>query len=73
MPTWPFFRSSTQADRDALARREKMLADTHERVRRTTQRIQEMRELLYRIDLVALRLSTSEQNGEDPPPRPPAP
>jgi hypothetical protein len=66
MPAWPFIRPPTQP--------EQLLADTHERIRQTTQRIREVRELLYRIESVARRqLGTSEQNGEDPPPRPPAP
>ena len=37
MPTRPFFRPPLQPDRDAIARRNKMLADTHERIRQTTQ------------------------------------
>jgi hypothetical protein len=73
MPTWPFSRPPTQPDRDAPAQQEKLLAGTHERVRQTTQRIEEVRELLYRIELVARRLRTSQQNGEDPPPRQPTP
>jgi hypothetical protein len=67
MPTRPFFRTPTQPDRDAIARRNKMLADTHERIRQTTQSIEEVRELLHRIELVVRRLGTPEENGEDPP------
>lgn len=73
MPSWPLFRPPTQPDRDPLALREERFAVTHERVRRTTQRIKEVRELLYRIELVSRRLGTSEQKVEDSPPRPPAP
>ena len=68
MPARPFFRTPTQPDRDAIARRNKMLADTHERIRQTTQSIEEARELLHRIELVVRRrLGTPEENGEDPP------
>ena len=45
-----------------------MLADTHERIRQTTQSIEEVRELFHRIELVVRRrLGTPEENGEDPP------
>jgi hypothetical protein len=68
MPTRPFFRPPLQPDRDAIARRNKMLADTHEIIRQTTQSIEEVRELLHRIELVVRRrLGTPEENGEDPP------
>ena len=69
MPTRPFFRPPLQPDRDAIARRNKMLADTHEIIRQTTQSIEKVRELLHRIELVVRRrLGTPEENGEDPPP-----
>ena len=68
MPIRPFFRSPTQPDRGAIARRNKMLADTHEIIRQTTQSIEQVRELLHRIELVVRRrLGTPEENGEDPP------
>ena len=55
MPTRPFFRPPLQPDWDAIARRNKMLADTHEIIRQTTQSIEQVRELLHRIELVVRR------------------